>query len=85
MRKLIIVAMAAFILTGCNGDPQEVQSAGDFRVGKLFTVDGCTVYRFNDGGRNVYFTNCPGVTNSSYSKGKSGTGYNEVSTSAGQY
>ncbi|WP_217363422.1 DUF4884 domain-containing protein [Pantoea sp. CCBC3-3-1] len=82
MKKIIL--LAAVLLVGCDKEPESVQMAGsDFRVGKLFTVDGCTVYRFADGGRNVYFTNCPGQTNSSYSRnnGKNRTtSYDEVIT-----
>jgi hypothetical protein len=29
------------------------------RVGKLFTVDGCNVYRFSDSGYLRYFVTCP--------------------------
>lgn len=31
-----------------------------YRVEYLFEHDGCKVYRFNDNGRYVYFTNCTG-------------------------
>ena len=66
MNKLII-AFCALLLAGCNKDPESVQRVGSsFEVGRLFTTDGCTVYRFADGGRNVYFTNCTGSTSSSY-------------------
>ncbi|EOS94732.1 hypothetical protein ETR_12178 [Erwinia tracheiphila PSU-1] len=65
MRRVFLIA--AFLLAGCDKDPESVQMVGsDFKVGKLFTVDGCSVYRFADGGRNIYFTNCPGQTGSSY-------------------
>lgn len=83
MRKIIIICLAAFALTGCNGEPESRQQAGDFNVGKLFTVDGCTVYRFYDGGRKVYFTNCPGSAETTYQQGKSGTGYTYNTTSRG--
>lgn len=83
MKKLIL--LAALILAGCDKDPESVQMAGsDFKVGRLFTVDGCTVYRFYDGGRNVYFTNCPGQANSSYSRSNGkhqSTYYDNVMTS----
>jgi len=32
------------------------------KVKVLFTVDGCTVYRFLDAGDYIYFTNCNGQT-----------------------
>lgn len=68
MGKMAIITLAAaFVLVGCNKEPEEVTRVGsDFEVGRLFTTDGCTVYRFSDGGRNVYFTNCTGSTCYSY-------------------
>lgn len=35
-----------------------------FRVDFLFEHDGCKVYRFNDNGYRVYFTNCNGEVTS---------------------
>lgn len=92
MRKLnlnriaiaITITFGALTLVGCNGEAETVQQTGDFRVGRLFTIDGCTAYRFNDGGRNVYFTNCPGVTDQEYRIGKS-THQRQASTSRSGY
>lgn len=85
MKKLII-AIFALLLAGCDKDPEVVTQVGnDFKVGRLFTTDGCTVYRFYDGGRNVYFTNCTGSTSSSYSTGgakNKTTHYDDVMTSS---
>lgn len=86
MNRNITLFFCALLLAGCNKEPESVQQAGSsFEVGRLFTTDGCTVYRFSDGGRNVYFTNCTGSTSSSYqtSNGKYTTTYNtEVMTSS---
>jgi len=61
--KRIIIAMVAVMISGCEKAPESVTHAGgDFQVGRLFTVDGCSVYRFDDAGRAVYFTNCNGST-----------------------
>ncbi len=80
------IAIIALLLAGCNKEPESVQQVGSsFEVGRLFTTDGCTVYRFSDGGRNVYFTNCTGSTSSSYqtSNGKYTTTHDtEVMTSS---
>lgn len=85
MHKLTI-AIIALLLAGCNKEPESVQQVGrSFEVGRLFTIDGCTVYRFIDGGRSVYFTNCTGSTSSSYqtSSGKYTTTHDtEVMTSS---
>lgn len=78
--KVASILMVVMLLTACNKEPESTQNVGsDFSVGKLFTVDGCTVYRFSDGGRNVYFTNCKGQTNSSRQEGKY-TKYDNVIT-----
>lgn len=61
MKKLILVIVLA--LVACSKRPESTTKAGvDFTVDKLFTVDGCTVYRFGDGGETHYFTNCRGTT-----------------------
>lgn len=56
-KALIILAMA--LLAGC-GKPAETSTAvgAEFVVDKLFTHEGCTVYRFSDGGNARYYTNC---------------------------
>ncbi|SCU75552.1 conserved exported hypothetical protein [Cupriavidus necator] len=59
--KLIAALLIAAALSACSGKAEESRSAGvDFKVDKLFTVDGCTVYRFTDSGAYRYFTNCSG-------------------------
>lgn len=60
---LLCVALFLVALTGCAKNATRVEPTGardDFRVGKLFSVDGCTVYRFVDAGNLHYFTNCRG-------------------------
>ena len=50
------------LLSACTKPAESSVPAGSkFVVERLFTVDGCTVYRFRDD-RNVYFTNCVGAT-----------------------
>lgn len=66
MRFLKVLAVAAAIasLGGCTKPAESsvhTGNGGGFKVEKLFTVDGCTVYRFLDS-RYYYFTNCPGST-----------------------
>ena len=66
-KKLLAALTAAVVLlSGCYKDPESTTSAGrDFSVDKLFTVDGCTVYRFWDS-KAVYFSNCKGRTEYDY-------------------
>lgn len=81
--RVLTLLIGVLLLTGCNKDPESIQSVGkEFQVGKLFTIDNCTVYRFSDGGRNVYFTNCQGQVSSSHQEGEY-TKYDEVITNVG--
>lgn len=67
MKKLILVLLATTMIVGCknNGTPvKTTDSENNFNVVKLFEVDGISVYRFNDGGKSVYFTNSNGKVQS---------------------
>lgn len=74
MKKALIgVLVAMTLLTGCEKASESTVVVGvesDFKVGRLFTVDGCTAYRFYDNGRVIYYTNCKGATDSTYNSGK---------------
>lgn len=74
MKKSLISVLAAMtLLTGCEKASESTVVVGvesDFKVGRLFTVDGCTAYRFYDNGRAIYYTNCKGATDSTYNSGK---------------
>jgi hypothetical protein len=62
MKKFLIV-LAVLALTGCSKPAETSTSVGrEFVVDKLFTHEGCTVYRFSDGGNKRYFTNCSDST-----------------------
>lgn len=62
-----LIALAAIMLSGCEKKAVErTEQIGSWQVEKLFTVDGCSVYRFQDG-RDVYFSNCPGQAQYEYS------------------
>lgn len=70
MKVKALILLSAALLTACDHDPVSVKTAGnDVHVGKLFTVDGCTVYRFADAGNRIYFSNCNGQTQYDYSDG----------------
>ncbi len=50
-------------LTSCDNQPaQEIHQTSNpaFQVEVLFEKDGCTMYRFNDGGHKVYWCDCNG-------------------------
>ena len=48
------------VLVGCAQPPKSTIQTDNynFELGKLFTTDGCTVYRFYDAGHYHYFTKC---------------------------
>ena len=50
----------ALLCAACEKVPEETSRTTNPNVGveKLFSHDGCTVYRFEDGGRSHYFTKC---------------------------
>lgn len=67
MKKIILLILATILLVGCkeNGSPvTTTDSVDNFRVVKLFEIDGISVYRFNDWGTYVYFTNGKGEVQS---------------------
>jgi hypothetical protein len=60
----ILVLISCIGMAGCNQPAEIVSSSTNPKVPveTLFSHEGCTVYRFYDGGRNHYFARCPGVT-----------------------
>lgn len=64
MKRLILIAIAALLLSGCDTEGVGSESTDNDQVvvERLFTVEGCTMYKFRDGWRNIYWTNCPGTT-----------------------
>lgn len=70
MKKIIALAAVALALAGCARDPVETSRTDNpqINVSKLFEYDGCSVYRFMDGGEFVYYSNCRGSTQTSSGK-----------------
>lgn len=89
--KPLIFALSAIALIACDAKPAEesrvVGPQGSYKVDRLFTVDGCTVYRFDDGGRSRYFTNCGGSAMSEHTEscGKGCTRHVDDSIYGGGY
>lgn len=72
----ILVVAGVVMLTGCEKAAEAEVITGaenDFRVDRLFTVDGCTAYRFYDHGRAIYYTDCKGMSVWTTSNGKTTT------------
>jgi hypothetical protein len=59
VKPLALFAFAAVFMAGCQGEaarPGEVSTDNKaFTVGRLFTHEGYSVYRFYDGGDAVYY------------------------------
>ena len=61
--KTVLAILALALLAGCSKPAETSTSVGvKFVVDKLFTHEGCTVYRFEDAGYKRYYTNCQGST-----------------------
>ena len=84
MKNIAAVLALTAMLTGCYHSAEVETQVGDgFNVQELFTHKGCTVFRFKDGGRHRYYTNCTGATNWTESCGKNCTRQNGISTQRG--
>lgn len=64
-KNILLFVSVIFLLVSCNENKginvPTSDSINEFKVEKLFVVDGITVYRFYDSYRVVYFTNKKGV------------------------
>ncbi|MDR3217658.1 MAG: DUF4884 domain-containing protein [Dysgonamonadaceae bacterium] len=65
--KIFPILVLSIIFFSCGSIYKPIESVSpqnnkSFKVEYLFEYDGCKVYRFQDHGRYVYFTNCKGNT-----------------------
>jgi len=62
--------LLAVVLTGCYKEAQKKEQTtnSEFNLELLFEKDGCKIYRFLDGGRAVYWTDCRGKVESVYTQ-----------------
>lgn len=56
----------ALLLLGCVKEAQESVQNGNFTVEFLFEQNGCKMYRFKDGGRYIYWSDCQGKVQADY-------------------
>lgn len=80
MRSSIIVL--ALLLAGCTGSAEKTEFVRDYKIDRLFDVDGCVMYRFQDEGVSRYFVICQdGSTRTEWTRrvwmGKFAKSYNE--------
>ena len=81
MKKLILLPVLAFVVSSCGYEPEPPkpkltkeqirkqeyeQRLKDYNVRFLFECNGVKVYRFRDGGEDVYFTDVNGMTKYQY-------------------
>lgn len=62
----VLLLLALVMLTGCVKQADGTVASSNIHVGveKLFTADGCTVYRFYDDGDYHYYSKCTGAIHS---------------------
>jgi hypothetical protein len=76
---LCAIGLSLCLLVACGKNGEERKQVNpEFLVDKLFTTEGCTVYRFSDAGSFRYFTNCGGSASWQEGCGKSCTRQVEV-------
>lgn len=82
--KIGIVLLSLLVaITGCVKQSEYSEQVGPekaYKIERLFTFEGCTIYRFNDSGRTIHYTNCKGSTLESHSCGKSCSEETQVNT-----
>lgn len=81
--KKILLAILCLSAISCAKKAEQSAAVGPekmYRIEKLFTYEDCTIYRFNDVGRYIHYTNCKGQTNSTHSCGKNCTQTDNVNT-----
>lgn len=62
MKSIIILLATCLLFVSCEprGKASLSVQRGDFNVEFLFEIDSCKVYRFKDGDRYIYWSNCRG-------------------------
>lgn len=57
---VVIIVTLSLVVLGCTEEPEARSASSNpaIAVDKLFTHEGCTVYRFRDGGRDHYYAHC---------------------------
>ncbi|GAB3881211.1 DUF4884 domain-containing protein [Spirosoma agri] len=79
MKRIFTLLALVLIAASCKSKMTPIDVVTTNNPGQLtmllLEVDGCKVYRFNDGGRDVYFTTCKGKVSYDYTtrSGKSST------------
>ena len=79
MKTIFYVMITALVVAGCNKAPEYSSPAGrEFVVDTLFIHEGCTMYRFSDGGYFRYYAKCDGDSATTRTEGRERCGENCV-------
>lgn len=67
--KYLTLILAIVLLNSCGHEAIEAETTiqNGIELDLLFEKDGCKVYRFHDYGRAIYWSDCRGRTEYSYS------------------
>lgn len=70
MKKPILLLLLV-LLTSCvqKVEPEATSKVGNFTNEFLFEFEGCKMYRFKDGGRYIYWSDCRGKIQYDYTTG----------------
>jgi len=69
MKKLILILIVSLLSLSCVKDAQSTAAVGQFKNEFLFEIEGCKMYRFQDGSRYIYWSDCRGKVNYDYTTG----------------
>ena len=64
--KNLLIFVIVVLLYSCKKPAQETTTIAGYEIEFLFEKDGCKMYRFNDNGRFIYWSNCNGKTERNY-------------------
>lgn len=67
MNKLVFALSAMFLFSGCVNEAKDTEQKENFKIEFLFEKNGCKMYRFKDGGRYIYWSDCQGKVQADYS------------------
>lgn len=68
IKTIVVVILLSAFFIGCDEKGRAIDQVqnGDFNLEFLFEKNGCKMYRFLDGGRYVYWSDCQGKVQSDY-------------------
>jgi hypothetical protein len=60
LTRIAAIVAAVSVLQGCSKEPVKVEASSNTSVpvSLLFEHEGCKVYRFEDGGKAIYYSKC---------------------------